>query len=142
MPHVSNLGAHKLTLRWLGIQFALPKCTQYRAQMSEMIAKGPRVYQNVVQVAQCKLVEEGLKHLSHQGREGRRSVDETEAHHHPLEVAQWCCYGCLGDILLRHPYLMKSAGKVDLAEVPRTTELIQKFLDTWDGHAILDSDGV
>ena len=92
--------------------------------MSKMFVEGLRVHQNVIQITKGELVEEGLEHLGHQGREGGWGIDETEAHYHPLKVTQRGRYGCLRDILLGHTDLMESTGKVDLAEVPRTSELV------------------
>jgi hypothetical protein len=74
----------------------------------------------------------------HQGLERWRRIGETKRHNHELKVAVVSTKHHLGHIFGMHANLMISAPEVQLGEITRPIQLIQKLLHNRDGKLVLD----
>jgi hypothetical protein len=87
-------------------------------------------------------MEEGAKHVFHQGLECCRCIGIAEWHHQELEVPVMRAKRRLGDVLKVHAHLVVPRMKVKIGEEACPMELVEELVNHRDRELAFGSLGV
>lgn len=110
--------------------------------MMEMVFRGFGVNEDVINVHDDKLVQKWREHIIHQVHEGGWGVGEAKRKDSKLKVTIAGAEGGLVHIVGVNANLMISRPQIEGSEDGGALELIQQLIDTREGVAVLDGDGI
>jgi hypothetical protein len=142
VAEIGHGGFEKLAFGDLAVEFVLPQegedLSDVFAVFLVILAKN----EDVVNVHDDRLVEEGAENILNQGLKGGRGIRETKGHHLVLVVPVSRAESGLVDVIFVDANLVVSPPEVDLSEHFRTKESVGEVINEGDGESVLDGDVV
>src|SRR4051812_31360204 len=142
MAEVGDGGFEELALGDLAVELVLSQEGEDLSDVFIVFGVGLAEYENVINVHNDRLIEEGAEDVLDQGLECGGSIGETERHHLVLVVAVARAEGGLLDVLFVDSDLVVAPMQVDLGEYFGTEEAVGEVVDEGNGEAVLDGDVV